>query len=125
MNLKQLGFIAALIHFTSSANANVVGTDAQNFNTTTSGLDFVTVQSSETLDPGVLNIGFFGGYAKNTFSYLGGSTREGQAASDSMTTADFNFGLGLGRNWDVGASFPVLLNTTDNSAEERVILRYS
>ena len=39
------------------ASANVIGNDTQNFNPTTNGLDFVTVQSSETLDPGIINFG--------------------------------------------------------------------
>lgn len=105
------------------AQANVVGTDAQNFNTITSGLDFVTVQSSETLKPGVLNVGSFLSYSRNTFAYLGLNTREGNKATDSQTNADINFGMGLARNWDVGVSFPFLLATTDNSTDDRVILK--
>ena len=48
------------------ALGNVVGVDAQNFNATTSGLDFVTVQSSQTLAPCIFNLGLFGNYARNT-----------------------------------------------------------
>lgn len=56
-----------------SASANMIGSDAQNFSPTQDGLDFVTVHSSETLDPGILNLGFFVNYAQNTFpAYEGG-----------------------------------------------------
>jgi hypothetical protein len=59
--------------FAISALANVIGTDLQNFNSTTNGLDFVTVQSSKTLDPGVLNLGLFFNYGVNTLPYFEGT----------------------------------------------------
>lgn len=119
-------FLFWLLAIAPLANANVVGTDAQNFNTTTGGLDFVTVQSSETLDPGVLNLGFFSSYARNTFGYLGLNAQDGGGkASDSMLMTDFNFGIGLSKNWDAGISFPYLAASEDNSGQDRVILRDS
>lgn len=122
--LRQFMIIPSLVLLYSVvSSANVVGTDAQNFNTTTNGLDFVTVHSSETLKPGVLNVGTFINYSRNTFAYLELNTREGSKASDSLTSADVNFGIGLAKNWDVGISFPFLLATTDNSTEDRVILK--
>lgn len=64
-----------------SAHANVVGTDMQNFNTITSGLDFVTVESSETLRPGVVNLGLFFNYAVNTLPYFQTSPQSAQKLS--------------------------------------------
>ena len=95
----------------SQAGANVVGSDAQNFNPITSGLDFVTVQSSETLEPGVFNLGLFANQAKNTFPYYDSASGSSQRTEkdNSLTGGDFNLGLGLGRNWDMGVSFPVIL----------------
>jgi len=92
--------------------ANVVGSDAQNFNPITSGLDFVTVQSSETLEPGVFNLGIFVNYAKNSFPHyaVSGAQTTRTESQNSLTGGDFNIGAGLGKNWDAGISFPVILN---------------
>src|SRR5689334_533957 len=94
--------------FSVPALANVVGSDAQNFNPITSGLDFVTVQSSETLDPGIFNLGLFVNYAKNPLPYYtaAGTTRTKQ--NSSLTGGDLNTGIGVTRNWDAGLSFPVI-----------------
>jgi outer membrane protein OmpA-like peptidoglycan-associated protein len=107
-----------LLH--TSANANVIGSDAQNFNPSTSGLDFVTVHSSETLEPGIVNFGFFINHAVNTLPYFpnltGGSSQSRNDFNNSFTAGDLNVGLGLMPNWDVGLSFPVLLaQNVDNT----------
>lgn len=90
----------------TSASANVVGTDAQNFNPTTNGLDFVTVQSSETLKPGVMNFGF---YANNAWNALPRFKNQ-PSYRDRLLGLDLNFGLGLAKNWDMGASLPSAVN---------------
>ncbi len=92
---------------------NVVGVDTQNFNPITSGLDFVTVQSSETLEPGLLNFGFFLNYASNTLPVIDPSgTNSGSRANslDRLLSSDFNIGVGLMKNWDAGISFPSVLS---------------
>lgn len=90
------------------AYANVVGTDAQNFNAITSGLDFVTVQSSETLEPGIFNVGFFLNLGVNTLPIFGTSQGNRTKFKDEVLGADINIGYGLKENWDVGISFPQL-----------------
>ena len=70
MKKHLVGFV--IIIFTiGTAQANVVGIDAQNFNPTSNGIDFVTVQSSETLEPGIVNLGLFFNYAINTLPKQG------------------------------------------------------
>lgn len=97
----------------TSALANVVGTDMQNFNTTTSGLDFVTVQSSETLKPGVINLGLFFNYAVNTLPYFDQTAAQNRTNfNDTVLGADLNAGIGLTRNWDFGVSLPQVVNQT-------------
>ena len=91
------------------ARANVVGTDAQNFNPTTSGLDFVTVQSSEPLKPGIINLGLFFNYAVNTLPYFETSPQSRTNFNDTVLGMDMNMGMGLMKNWDVGISFPQVL----------------
>lgn len=91
-------------------SANVVGADTQNFNPITSGLDFVTVQSSETLRPGILNMGVFLNFAVNSLpNYEDRITQDRTNFADSLLSSDLNFGLGILNNWDFGVSMPVLL----------------
>lgn len=103
--MHRLFCLAALL-MAMPAFANVVGSDAQNFNPTTSGLDFITVQSSSTLEPGVFNLGLFTNYAQNPLPYYDKETKR----NSSLTGGDLNFGLGLMKGWDFGLSFPFILN---------------
>lgn len=110
-------FAAALMMTTlaQTSFANVVGADTQNFNPTPNGLDFVTVQSSETLEPGIMNFGFFLNYAVNTLPiYVDKITQTRSQSKDSLTSSDFNIGLGLTKNWDIGFSVPMVLNQSIN-----------
>lgn len=114
MRIRRLSFLSTVFYFalSSFAFANVVGSDAQNFNPTTSGLDFVTVQSSETLEPGVYNLGVFANYAKNPFPYYqvtATTNSESKKRDTSLIGGDFNLGMGFTKNWDAGVSFPFIL----------------
>ncbi len=93
-----LGTLAYLFMF--SAQANVIGHDVQNFNPLTSGLDFVSVHSSETLRPCVVNCGIFLNYAKNSLPNFPGKGD----VNDSLISSDINIGIGLMRRWDLGLS---------------------
>ncbi|PWU20096.1 MAG: hypothetical protein C5B49_04755 [Bdellovibrio sp.] len=104
------------------ARANVIGSDAQNFNPTTNGLDFVTVQSGRTLDPGILNFGLFFNYAANTLSFLAvadpGAVQNHLRINDRLLSADLNVGMGIARRWDVGLSIPVLLSQEIENSDQ-------
>lgn len=119
--------------FGSLAHANVVGVDTQNFNPTNDGLDFVTVHSSKTLTPGLINIGLFLNYAVNSLpNYEDKRTQSRTNFRDSLLSSDTNFGLGITRRWEVGLSFPTLLaqsvksdiNTLSGSFESTGITEY-
>lgn len=102
------------------AKANIVGGDAQNFNPTTNGLDFVTVQSSETLNPGIINLGLFVNHAVNSLPYFDQPSGNRLNFTDSLTSFDFNAGMGLTKNWDVGFSLPqVLKQSVDDTTGAR------
>ncbi len=102
------GILLGLILWGVGAQANVVGVDTQNFNPTTNGLDFVTVHSSQVLDPGIFNLGLFLNFAVNTLpQYETQSSRTD--FSDVLLSSDVNFGVGLMRNWDIGFSFPAVI----------------
>lgn len=101
-------FAVAVLNPTN-AFANVVGPDAQNFNPTTSGLDFVTVQSSETLKPGIFNLGLFLNYAVNSLPYF--QTNQTRTKfNDTLLGLDLNAGVGLTNFWDIGISLPQILS---------------
>lgn len=98
----------------ATAFSNVISVDTQNFNPSYSGLDFVTVHSSETLEPGIFNLGLFVNYAVNTLPYYsepgsvsGKKTRLGRTR-DSILSTDLSFGLGLTSWWDIGVSIPFM-----------------
>lgn len=92
------------------ARANVVGADTQNFNPANDGLDFVTVHSSETLTPGLINLGFFLNYAVNSLpNYEDTTTQRRTNFRDSLLSTDLNFAVGLMPGWEAGFSFPSVL----------------
>ncbi len=101
--------LSILLTLSATSSANVVGADAQNFNPTSNGLDFVTVQSSETLKPGIFNLGLFVNHAVNSLPYFESTPGNRLNFTDSLTSFDFNAGMGLMENWDVGFSLPQVL----------------
>ncbi len=89
----------------------MVGVDSQNFNPTSNGLDFVTVQSSEPLEPGILNFGLFFNYAINTLpNYQDITTQKRDEPRDKLLSSDINLGVGLIKNWDMGLTVPQILH---------------
>ena len=118
--MKKL--ILILIMLPMAASANVVGSDIQNFNPTTSGIDFVTVQSSKTLDPGVFNFGAFYNYAVNVIPNYDDSSSIGNRTNfdDTLGGLDLNFGVGLTKNWDFGFSMPQILHQ-DSRNQNRAV----
>ena len=89
--------------------ANVIGADTQNFNPTTSGLDFVTVESAQTLDPGVVNFGAFINEAVNSLPYFANNPQGRKSYSDSVIGGDLNVGIGLLPSFEIGISAPQAL----------------
>lgn len=104
--LRYMIFLLCLIH--SVAFANVRGSDLQNFNPTTNGLDFVTVQSSRTLNPLQLNIGTFLDYSLNSLAYstVSGSpnTQSLSSPNDKILYSHLQFGLGIMQGWELGVA---------------------
>jgi outer membrane protein OmpA-like peptidoglycan-associated protein len=99
---------------TPVCQANVIGSDMQNFNATTSGLDFVTVESAATLEPGFINFGLFMNYAVNTLPYFE-ETETIQSRTkfnDTLLGADINVGYGILKNLDLGLSLPQIVSST-------------
>lgn len=114
VQLKKIKVCRCLISLTLSIHAfeitfaNVIGVDAQNFNATTNGLDFVTVQSSETLEPCIFNLGLFVNHAKNSLPIFKSDDKT-LKHQDNITAADLNVGYGIMKNWDLGISTPQVL----------------
>lgn len=109
VSVTTLSLLIASVFTVSIAEANVVGPTAQNFNPTTNGLDFVTVQSSETLKPGIFNLGLFLNYAVNSLPYFE-TNQQRTEFNDTLLGMDLNAGVGLMPGWDVGISLPHILS---------------
>ncbi|MBY0383813.1 hypothetical protein K2X05_01530, partial [bacterium] len=114
--------IAFFIFIFSIARANVVGTHMQNFNPTTSNLDFVTVHSTKTLPKAEFNLGLWTNYATNSLPFFKSpSTPSAQnfpEPNDKLLSADVNLGLGLADNWDIGISLPMVLDQKIDSSTQ-------
>lgn len=129
MKFKSLkpALLLSLLLVSDIVSANMVGTDGQNFNPTSNGVDFVTVQSARTLDAGVMNFGFFLNYAVNSLSFLDDADPKAIQTktkfNDKLYTADLNLGLGLTKNLDVGLSLPFLLK--QDIANDRQVAYFS
>ncbi len=108
MSRHALKIFVALI-FVGSANANVVSTGNQNFNPTPDGLDFLTVHSSETLKPGIINLGLFLNNAINSLPYFESSNQDRTTFNDSLLGLDLNIGVGITENFEMGLSHPFVL----------------
>jgi outer membrane protein OmpA-like peptidoglycan-associated protein len=110
----------------SSAMANVVGADTQNFNPTNDGLDFVTVHSSKTLTPGLFNVGVFLNYAVNSLpNYEDTTTQTRTRFRDSLLSSDVNFAVGILHNWEAGLSFPAVLSQKVDSDIDTVHAQFA
>ena len=122
--VERFAALILSIFLTPVVSANVVGNDAQNFNATTSGLDFVTVHSSETLEPGIFNLGLFVNQAVNTLPYYDETDSGGRQTrinpNDALLGADINMGVGLMKNWDVGLSLPQVLYQSVNAGGSHI-----
>jgi outer membrane protein OmpA-like peptidoglycan-associated protein len=104
----RLTSLALSIFLTTVAEANVVGSETQNFNPTSNGMGFITVQGSETIPVGYFNLGLFLDHAINTlpvFESIDGEQSR-SVFNDYITTAHFHAGMGITENWDLGLSLP-------------------
>ena len=87
--MNKYAFILFLnLIFALKSQANVVSTGNQNFNPTPDGLDFLTVHSSETLKPGIINIGLFLNNAINSLPYYEASNQDRTNFNDSLLGLD-------------------------------------
>lgn len=101
----------------ATAKANVVGGDLQNFNAVPGGIDYVTVQSSETLEPGYLNLGLMLNHAVNSLPYYEDEAQHRINYNDALTMADFGMGYGLASDFEIGLAIQrLLLQKVDKSA---------
>lgn len=110
--MKKIFLLSFLVG--AFAQANVIGTEYQNFNPSISGADFTTVHSSETVKECMCNLGLYFNYAKNTltysdFYYATNEDLRGVRANDSLISADFYASFGLTKNWDLGVALPFVV----------------
>ncbi len=110
MKLRPILFLAVTLGLRASmAWANVVANGPQNFNAAPDGIDFLTVQSSETLRPGIINLGVFFNYAVNSLPYLESAGQSGNSGN-GLLGMDLNFAVGILPSWEIGLSTPFILD---------------
>lgn len=111
MKIAKLG-VASFFCISASALGNVISQDTSNFNPTTNGIDFLTVQSSETLQPWYYNLGLFFNHAVNSLPYFDdGEVVQGiDKYNDALTMMDLNAGIGLFKDFEIGFSYPQLIS---------------
>lgn len=97
--------------------ANIIGNETQNFNPTTSGLNFVTVHSSETLAQGLYNWGIFVNYSKNTLPDTVNELDEIISSKDTLTFSDLSIGYGLNSSMDLGLNISTILEQQTDRTE--------
>ena len=105
--------------------ANVIGTDFQNFNPTSNGIDFVTVQSSETLAPGLINLGLFLNYSINPLPEFADQKNDRGEFRNSLTGLDLGVGFGLTKNLEIGFNMPITVGQSIDEDNERIQLESS
>ncbi len=102
--------------------ANIVGSDLQNFIPAASSVDGVTVNNALTLGQGRFGLGLFVDYAANTLPYFkqdDGSTRDrSKAFNDSVTTVDLQAVYGLTNFWDINVAAPFIVGEQVGNQEE-------
>ncbi len=92
--------------------ANVIGSDLNNFNPSTDGLGYVTVESGETHKPGYFNLGLFLDYGIQS---LPQSNLGGEAPNDHRITTNVHGAVGVSKGWSIGFSMTNLIH--DSVAE--------
>jgi hypothetical protein len=107
-------FTLCLLVFSKNSAANVVGVGTQNFNSTPDGLGFVSVQSAETLDPGIINLGFFVNYAINSLPHWNDPTEGRLELNDTLLSSEINAAVGVTEKTEFGISLPAVLAQTVN-----------
>lgn len=101
--------------FSTNLQANVVSTGVQNFNPSPDGLDFLTIHSSETLNPGIFNVGLFLNNAINSLPYYKETNQNRTSFKDTLLGLDLNIAMGVTENFTIGLNHPVVLAQTINS----------
>ncbi len=105
---KLIYLFIFLLSVPLATQANIVGVDGQNFAPLTSGLDFVTVNSTRTLKKGRLNLGLFGDYSSGNMPTYQGD----EADVDTIGNYHFHIGLGLLKRLDVGFSYDAVFTAS-------------
>jgi len=108
--LHTAGLLLLPSLFTGVSYGNVVGADTQNFNPTTSGLDFVTVESGQVLEPGIVNFGLFLNDQANSLPYFADDEQSHTRFTDAILSADLHVGVGLLPGLEMGLSAPQVLS---------------
>jgi outer membrane protein OmpA-like peptidoglycan-associated protein len=122
--MRNVGLPCSVVFtlWTNVVYANINGSDTQNFNSTNSGKDFVTVYSSQTLGTGRFSLGLFLNHAINTLPYfddaIGESNDEDKKYNDGLTAAELHASVGVLPYLDLGVTLPSVIYQDVKNEEE-------
>ena len=113
-SMKHLVFFLCVL-FGSLASANIVGSDLENFNPTTDGLGYITVDAAETLPQGRFNFGAFLDYTYNVLPLFDVDSSDAEP-DDRILTSNIHLAYGLVDWWTLGVSITTLQDASTNAA---------
>ena len=107
--------------YTTVSFSNTVGSTYDNFNPTSSGLDYVTVRSSRVLEAGHFSLGLFTDYATNTLPYFKDQTTTrndiNKGYNDGIASMNFSVGFGITNDWEIGLNLPSIISQQVNDQD--------
>ena len=106
--------LAGVLMLSTGLQANIVGSDHQNFNPANGDSDYITVFSPRTQGQGKLNLGLSVNLGVNTLPYLDENFEPERdfdsTYNDSITAMDVLIAIGLFDWWDFGISMPYIVH---------------
>ncbi len=112
MKILRIISLAVPFLFYNLSYANIVGSDLENFNPTTDGLGYVTVESGELHEPGIFNLGLFLDYGVKS---LPQADPGGSAPDDQRASTNIHVGVGITKGWSVGFSMTNLIHESSEA----------
>lgn len=116
----QISIACLAAQTSSTAWSNTIGNDFQRLNPITSGIDYISVEPSQTLEQGKLNGGMLLDFSTNTLPVIEENSNEQSIGSieDTLLSSHFYAGYGLLPDLEVGLNLPLILTQSAGNEED-------
>lgn len=112
-SVKSVSRVLLFLSFAQSAQANVVGSEHQNFSPSLSMVDVASVHTGRTVGRGRLGLGLFVNTAVNTLPYFNQEETDNRDRrknlNDTITILDLNLVYGILDGWDISLAAPYII----------------